>query len=312
MQAGTCSNPEPLSAILQVPLGPIDLAWYMLAQAETAAGVDVGIASGLSDRLTQGSIPFMEAILRTQKMQAYVGSLDAGQFASHLKAYAEGATYLFEEAKRIGKSFDPLAPERGQLPALVMSAPFDPVTQTVASDAILAYAMRAIFADRRGAMLELEAALESGFTTDFPGSVVFDHWNGGATSLAQLDKTVVDVVKALLRSEHVEPRKFWEAGLRFFERINQSNFRPLLTPYLAGWLTAGWRRITATETFRLSRPLQTVPAIDAVLTAPAKDQRFVATLLLASAEAVGSPLGVEYRDRLRAMAEEEEPPSSAS
>ena len=36
MEAGTCSNPDPLPAIRELPLAPIDVAWYMLAEAETA------------------------------------------------------------------------------------------------------------------------------------------------------------------------------------------------------------------------------------------------------------------------------------
>jgi hypothetical protein len=310
MEAGTCSNPDPLPAIRELPLGHIDLAWYMLAEAETAARVDVGIASGLGNRLTQGPIPFMECGLRARKMQAYIDNLDAGRFAAHLKAFAEGAAYMIKEAGRLKNNFDLLAPERGQVPVLAMSAPFDPVTEHVASDAILAYAIHSVLVDRRGAVLELEAALESAFATDFPGSLVFDHWNGSPTSLEQLDKTVIDVVKALLRSDHVEPYDFWMAALRLFERINQSNFKSLLLPHLARWLRAGWKRIAAAESFRLSRPRQTVPAIEAVLAMPGDDRRFVVTLLLASSEAVGSPLGVAYRDSLRAMAEEEEPPSN--
>ena len=32
MEAGTCSNPNPLPAIRELPLGHIDVAWYMLAE----------------------------------------------------------------------------------------------------------------------------------------------------------------------------------------------------------------------------------------------------------------------------------------
>jgi len=178
MEAGACSNPDPLPAIREMPLGPIDLGWYMLAEVETAARVDVGIVTGLNNRLTQGPIPFMESGLRAQKMQVYVDSLDAGKFTAYLNAYVEAATYMVKEAGRLKDSFDVLARERGQVPTLVMSEPFDPVTESIASDAIIAYAIRAALAGRRGAMLELEAALESGFSTDFPGCRVFDHWIG--------------------------------------------------------------------------------------------------------------------------------------
>jgi hypothetical protein len=51
MPPGTGSNPDPLAAIKELPLGPLDLAWYMLAQAEIASGEDLGIARSLHERL---------------------------------------------------------------------------------------------------------------------------------------------------------------------------------------------------------------------------------------------------------------------
>jgi hypothetical protein len=36
MLPGTCSNPEPPASIRELPLGPFDLAWYMLAEVVTA------------------------------------------------------------------------------------------------------------------------------------------------------------------------------------------------------------------------------------------------------------------------------------
>ena len=72
MEAGTCSNPDPLPAIRELPLGHIDVAWYMLAEAESAAGLDVGITATLDDRLAQGPIPVMEVNLRTQMIQTAI------------------------------------------------------------------------------------------------------------------------------------------------------------------------------------------------------------------------------------------------
>ncbi len=54
MDAGVCSNIDPSPAILERQLGHIDVAWYLLAEAEISAGVDIGIAANLSDRLIQG------------------------------------------------------------------------------------------------------------------------------------------------------------------------------------------------------------------------------------------------------------------
>ena len=306
MEAGSCSNPGPSPAIRQHPLAHIDFAWYMLARAETAAGIDAGITDKLGVLLVDGSIPPMEVDLRTKTIQADIDRLDAVRFTAHFMAYVESAVYLSKEDGQLAATFDPLAPERGQIPALDKNAPFDPLAEQAAKDAIIAYGIHAAIQGQSEAMRELEAGLEGRFTSSFPGKPVFDYCNDKPALLAELDQTVATIVKALLRNEHVEPSGFWMAGLRFFEWINQSRYKGLLTTRLAAWQRSGWKRILTTESFRLSRPRQTVPSIEEVLAIPEDDRGFVAKLLTATSEAVDSPLGSAYRRSLEAMAEDEE------
>jgi hypothetical protein len=153
-------------------------------------------------------------------------------------------------------------------------------------------------------MAELETALNAKFGEEFPGRGAFAYSYAASSSLGILDQTAAKIIKGLARGGHVVPYDFWGIGLRFFEWINQSDFRQLLTLSLAEWQRAGWKRIISEESFRLSRPLQTVPAIETALSEPENDQRFLAQLILATADAVGSPLGADYSDILRAMAKE--------
>src|SRR5258708_5096571 len=60
----TCSNPEPLASIKELPLGPLDLAWYMLAEAEISSERDISIVKSLHSKLKDGPILFLELILR--------------------------------------------------------------------------------------------------------------------------------------------------------------------------------------------------------------------------------------------------------
>jgi hypothetical protein len=117
--------------------------------------------------------------------------------------------------------------------------------------------------------------------------------------LAPLDKAVSKAIALIRASTHLEPRRLWEVGLRLFEKVQQSNFRKALAPLLANWLREQWNRIIANETFRLSRPMQTVPAIEASLAKNKKSEAYIASLLLTSAEAVGSPLSTEYEKLLK-------------
>ena len=308
MEAGTCSNPNPLPAIRELPLGHIDIAWYMLAEAESATGLDVGITATLDSRLAQGPIPVMEANLRTQMIQTAIARFDTSGFASHFTTYVEIAAYLSKEADRLRATFDPLAPEREQVPTLDKYGPFDPAVEQAAKDALLAYGICSALAAQPQAMTKLKDTLDSLFSGPFPGQSVFDHGNEASASPGGPDQTVVAIIQVLLQNKHVEPRAFWSAGLCFFGWINQSNFKPFLTPRLAAWLRTGWKRILSAERFRLSSPRQTVPPIEKVLAIPVDDRSFIAKLILAASEAVSSPLTAAYRNSLRAMAEEASSP----
>jgi len=134
---------------------------------------------------------------------------------------------------------------------------------------------------------------------NYPGKAIVDKWRGIDVPLATLDETVSEAIMLIRADTHLEPRRSWEVALRLFEKIRQSPFRKLLSPLLANWLRQQWKRIIANETFRLSRPMQTVPAIEASLAENKKSEAFIASLLLTSAEAVGSPLAAEDEKLLK-------------
>jgi hypothetical protein len=85
----TCSNPEPLASI-KVPLGPLDLAWYMLAEAEISSERDVSIVKSLHSKLKDGPILFMELMLRNRWITIDVLNSDSAGFARHLLDYLAG------------------------------------------------------------------------------------------------------------------------------------------------------------------------------------------------------------------------------
>lgn len=154
-------------------------------------------------------------------------------------------------------------------------------------------------------MGHLQASLSGTFGPEFPGKAVVDKWLGTDTQLAPLDQTIVQQVTQLRSQMHLTPRQGWELALRAFEKIRQSLFRKALLPMLGTWLRGQWRRIIETERFRLSRPMLTVPTIETILKNEANDEAFIASLLLAGADAVGSPLASAYEQQLRSIAKRE-------
>jgi len=76
-----------------------------------------------------------------------------------------------------------------------------------------------------------------------------------------------------------------------------------LVPKIAGWLRAATQRIIDEESFRLTRPRQAIPELEAVLANKQDDAAFVAALLITLSDAVGSALGSTYRSELKHIAD---------
>ena len=295
---GCCSYPEPSPSIAELPLAPLDSAWYLLAEAEINAGIDEGIADSLSSRLASGEIPVMECSLRELRIKNAIKASDTESFVRNLLASLDALAFLAAERVRLGTKFDfdPTNPPRGKIPPCDSTSA---LAEGTAADAILAFGMCAAFGGRNGKLSELQSSLRSSFGKTYPGKTLFE--TDGSDS-QQLNRIILRMLQRLDEPAHIEPQTFWLIGLRFFEHIGQSGFKAELDPLLARWLREGWTRIVRDETFRLTRPAQTVLPISAILANPNNDRPFLAALLLAASEAVGSPLSAEYSEKLRGIA----------
>jgi hypothetical protein len=305
MLPGTCSNPDPPASIAELPLGSLDLAWYMLAEAEVSSQRDVGIVKSLRSQLKDGPILFMEVTLRNRRITMDVLNSDTASFSQHLLDYLAAMEYMREEGQDRRDTFNPLAPPRGEVPCLSDARFATPMVEGVAVDALIAFGMASVLRGSPDLIIELQKNLTKFVGENYPGKVFVDKRHGVDVPLAALDKVVSEAITVLRSDEYLAPRRLWEFGIRFFEKVRQSNFRKLLVPLLASWLREQWKRIIAHETFRLARPMQSVPAIEECLTESENSEAFIASLLLATAEAVGSPLGAEYEKSLKEVAKGE-------
>jgi hypothetical protein len=302
MLPGTCSNPQPPASITELPLGPLDLAWYMLAEAETSCGTDAGIGTSLRSRLTDGPILSMEINLRHRRIAMDVLGSDVAGFSRHLLPYLEGMECLREQGLAARETFSALAPPRGEVPSLTDAELARPTSEGLAIDALLAFRMAAALRGTPDLAIELQKSLTEAVGENYPCKAVVDQWRGVDVPLTPLDKVVSEAIDILRSDQYIAPRQLWEVGLRLFEKVQQSGFRKSLAPLLASWLKEQWQRIIANETFQLTRPMQTVPAIEASLAENKKDEAFIASLLLMTADAVGSPLGAAYEALLKDVA----------
>ena len=310
MEPGACSNPEPSNAIRKLPLAHIDIAWYLLAEIDIRSGMGSDIASSIHDRLSDGPIPMMDSLLRVYMLQVDIDRSDVVQFVEHFVMYLEATKYMsmnFDQLKTdVGPDAKSLDFERGSLPAFCFERPIDSVLERAARHAILTYAVCSVFSEQSAQLSELDAALRKKFTSEFPGESIFEYWDGNSVETSVLEKTVIDLVKNKTQSEFIEPLDLWMMGIRFFEFSTDTIFRDFLVSRIASWQRVGWRRILTKETFRLLTPRQTVPLIEEALGIPENNAHFLAKILLATSEAVGSSLGTKYRAHLREIAEQTE------
>ena len=190
---------------------------------------------------------------------------DSAGFAGHLLDYLAGMEYLRGQDQASREAFSALAPPRGEVPPLSSTVLSTPMVVSLAEDAVVAFATAAALRGLGDPAAELQENLAEVIGESYPGKPIVDKLCGVDVPLPPLDKTVTETIALIRSGEHLEPRKLWEVGLRLFEKARQSNFRKTLVPLLANWLMEQWKGIIASETFRLTRPMQTVPAIEASL-----------------------------------------------
>jgi tetratricopeptide (TPR) repeat protein len=291
---GACSNPEPPS-LTDLPLAPLDAGWYMLTQAEISSGCDAGIAQSLRSQLEDGPILFMEAELRVRRLTLDIRNIDSVGFADHLLDYLSAMAYMHIHHRALGDTFNSLMPPRGEIPTLAMSELAEPIIAALAEDAVIAFGMSAAFRGVGNPFADLCRCLVEAFGPNIPGKAMIDRWQA-------TDGAASDPILMIYSGEHMEPQTVWLIGLRLFQRIRQSALRSVLAPALKNWMLREWRRITTEETFRLSRPLQTVPGIEACLGEDKKSEALIASILLRSIDAVRVVLSTEIEQQLNEVA----------
>lgn len=289
---GCCSNPEPPDAVNSRSLGPIDLAWYMLANSEVTSGKNVGIADNLYDRLTSGPIPVMEIDLRVRRVKRDITDLNANGFARHLWSHVEAFAHLYQQGQQMMATFDVLKPARGDIPTVPRGNLSAPPISTIAGEALFAYAIAAACKHSAEALSDLEAALSDVFDGDVPGAALLARTNAAVqqASASSFDDALSDAVSWFRSDTGQTPKTYCLAAIRFFQQAGRSNFKSYLIPIIAAWQRDAWTRIVVSETFRLLRPLRDVPAVKAALSMPNDDERFLGTLILATANATGTVL----------------------
>lgn len=303
MAPGCCSNPEPAKGIVDRPLGSLDVAWYLLAGTEVTSGESVGIAENLQAELAGGPIAMCEVDLRNRAVVRAIADLNGVGFARALWGFVEAMVYLSRQGRIERESFDVRQPPRGTIPAVARAEASSPMASGLVRDAVLAYVIVATCKGSFAAVTVLMEAMTAEFGQDGARAILVR-----ATTMldlpaaASFDEALIDCIRPFRGEPRPTPNVYAVAAIRFTQYVAQSNFKRSLIPIFAQWQRDAWERIVSTQTFALSRPLKTVPAIENALSIADNNERFLGTLCLSIAEAVGITLPEETRASLAMMA----------
>jgi hypothetical protein len=243
---------------------------------------------------------------RGHRISAAIAQLDGASFAQNVRGWLEGLAYMLDKDKR--GDFDPLTPNRGEIPKLKTDDFARDELQTSAFEASLAFCIVSALRSRLDTIAELGKYLIQEFVNNIPGARLFKYFHGEREALRVPDKIYADAVALIQTGEHLEPRQVWAVGLRLFERAHQSRSIGGVIPVLAEWLRSKWTRVLGEERFPLSQPIVTVPEIERALAKKENDGHFIAALLLAAAPSVRALLGTPLRDLLGNIARGVNPP----
>ncbi len=296
MCPGAGSNPEPDDAVKTLPLTPLDVAWYLLAQVDVESDASAGVSDGLAARLGTSTIPALEVTLRHDRLASAIRRSDAAAFAAALSDWVAARLYL--AANRTSLREQNLeAPSRGIVPPATADDFQSPLGLEAAVRAVAAFGVAAVTAGRASAVRTLITELRGLLGTPHPVMSFLDQMTDKPPRANDVRDTA-GVVAFLLEPSTRDPVDLMVATIRLIEAAAGSDFERTLAPSIADWIGREWAKVVENQAFSLRSPRVTCPAIlDAVRTSE-RDLASAARIALASIPAVQIMLDPRIESRL--------------
>lgn len=299
MEPGACSNTEPPEDIWNLPLGPLALIWYLLAETDIATGAGAGIETSLPSRLRQGPIPAMEIILGHARVVAAISRCDPYTVVAELGPWVESQVYLAERGAEL-HAHDPMHPVHGTIPRATPEQLRTSEAIFTATDTVLAFGLSAAISGEFDALVVLSEEIERVLGPDYPGLEIAAILSGGDSNGREGNYRVASLARAVAERRILDPNELFLAGVRFVEAAARSNFKRLLDSMVGDWVRDAWTNVARNQRFRLRNPRLTVPAIvDAC--ASGRGLERAARILLAAEPAVTGRIDAAFREFLRSL-----------
>lgn len=299
---GMCSNTSPLEAIRNHRIAHIDVAWYLLADTELLLDEEVGIVASLSKRMASASSD-LELGLRANLFAQAIRRGDVDALVRHLPSLVAVLKYFQDMSPEERRDFDVYSPRRTEIRPLTGDELAVGVAGTLSTNALLSFCTVQVLAGHPARIDDAVSKLLNTFGSKFPGHALVEWWaDDSVDGLDEMQRAIADYIRQM-RASHVVPLEVWMIGARTLEFAKGSLFRRELTGALEVWLRSKVAHFVEHETFRLKYPSTTISPINDALISGINGERFIASILLASAAAVGAKLSENYRQGLTELAQ---------
>ncbi len=250
---GACSNPDPLEAVLSLPLTHLDIAWYFLAQIAMVAGLPRAVPDPAT-MISGGPIAEMEIALSRHRLDCAITEVDPDAFVALLPAAYDAA--LAARSLLETRALRPLDKwERGAVPR---ADPDDPAGAGYVSAAILAFRVVAAAsgkAEADGRLRELLTTSAAPLRTEMLEALF------PSEPMPELGRRTVEHCAGLVGREGLSPAELLECCLRLAIRFERSDFRRVVEAPLVRWAKSEWLHVATARRFTLLTPQTSAPPI---------------------------------------------------
>jgi hypothetical protein len=305
MLTGTCSNPEPPEAITSLPLGPIEIAWYLLAKCDVAIDGDAGIARTIEARLGDRTIPSIETSFRFDMVNAAIKTGDTTSFVQAVIRWLDAATYLDGHRAEL-MTGDPLNFKFGHIATLATEQRSDSVASGAAVAAVQALAIYSITADRPFPAAELVAGFKPHLLGDHP-AVKFLSQLERAAPIIDATSSSTAVLSSITARAARDPEDSLIASIHLLELTLRTDYRRLLEQPVSSWIAEEWTKVANKQQFAIVSPQINGPAILTAVERSKGNLASAADIILTALLAVKTNLHPELRHRLEELRKEGEP-----
>lgn len=289
LSPGSGSNTEPLEAIRDHPILPVDYGVYMLVDIDLSLSESTGYLSRFRSDLTGGPILSSEISLAIRLARDILRDTRAEGFVDQLRIASPLSTLL--RASGSASAADRLlVPARGRVPLAMLEGGVDEDHRWAAEDFLLTFGILAVL---HGRISALDQAIAAGLAAPEVAVLhaMMERMAGLKSDLGAAEREWVAVavfgMRDLLNST---PEEALWSGIWILLHARATKWRDLVAGPIVGWIFDQWSRLVQHARFLLLTPALTVPAIEAILSEPDRSLASAARLIIAAAPATPTPV----------------------